>query len=112
MTPLRSSDLRHRVVLVRPVDVDDEQGGSTTVWQPVGNPWAEVKGQAGRESVMHHVLQGIAVYRLRIRYRDDVDAKQQVILSDGRQLNIRSADDPDGRREQLVIIADTEGTIS
>jgi SPP1 family predicted phage head-tail adaptor len=86
-------------------------GGFDTVWEPVKTIRAEVIGLDGRESVMEKVLQGISVYRITIRWRSDVSAQNQLLY--GQQtLNIRSAVDPDDRREQLVIIADTESTLS
>jgi head-tail adaptor len=69
---------------------------------------------------MDQVLEGISVFRIRIRWRSDMLASDQLQAADEadpcfgfdadsklRAVNIRSIVDPDGRREQLVIIADT-----
>lgn len=109
MTPLRSRDLNRRIVVFAKSEVDNGAGGWTEIYTKIAQPWAEVKGLDGRESVMNQVLQGISVYRIRVRYRDDVTDTCQ-IYHDGRVLNIRSAVDPDGAREQLLIMADTAST--
>jgi SPP1 family predicted phage head-tail adaptor len=77
---------------------------------------AEVLGLDGRESVMDQALQGISTYRVTIRWRSDVLEADQLRSAGscfrGRDVNIRSIVDPDGRREQLVILADTASTRS
>jgi len=110
VTPLRSRDLKHRISIRRPNQVSDGKGGYTTSWAPIVEAMAEVKGLDGRESVMERVLEGVSVYRIRIRWRRglDVRASDQVRLRNGIELNITApAADPDGEREQLVIMAET-----
>ena len=110
MTPLRTSDLRYRIVIRRPSRASDGKGGYTTSWETIAEPMAEVKGQDGRESVMEKVLEGISVYRIRIRWRRglEVCASDQVRLPSGLELNIKApAADPDGKREQLLFMAET-----
>lgn len=111
MTPLRSADLRHKITIERTVQTKLSNGSYSEVTGEVCSPWAEVKGQGGRESAMDEVLQGISVYRIRIRWRGDIKTSDTIDYSgEPRPLNIRSAEDPDGKREQLVIIADTAST--
>lgn len=121
MKALRSADLRHRITIRRATEVKNSRGGYATDWSPVATVFAEVTGLDGRESVMDKVLQGISVFRLRIRWRADIKAADQLASvagncfgvdnsGVGREVNIRSIVDPDGRREQLVIIADTAST--
>jgi SPP1 family predicted phage head-tail adaptor len=107
--PLTSADLRHKITIRRPSDVPDGKGGFTTSWATIATAFAEVSGLDGRESVMDRVLEGISVYRIRIRWRSglDVRASDQLQYA-GSSLNILSpASDPDGRREQLVLLAET-----
>ncbi|HEX2594801.1 MAG TPA: phage head closure protein [Rhizomicrobium sp.] len=109
--PLNPGDLNRRIEIRRQVPQDDGHGGfldGPATWQPVATVWAEVIGLSGRESVIQHTLQGITVYRIRIRYRTDISAADQVRYN-GADLNIRSIIDPDGGRETLTIIADTGG---
>lgn len=109
MKPLRPEDLKHRITVRRSAEVKNARGGLVDTWTEVGRPWAEVKGLDGRESVMERVLQGISVYRVRIRWRADVRPSDQLTgdVFGGREVNIRSVVDPDGTRDQLVIVGET-----
>lgn len=98
------------IEIVRPVDADDGRGGSSTSWQAIAAPWAEVIGLTGREALIEKVLQGVSVYRITIRHRSDISDDCQIRYGT-EDLNIRSAVDPTGRREELVIIADTDGAL-
>ncbi|NLS28161.1 hypothetical protein S2M10_31700 [Sphingomonas sp. S2M10] len=108
MKPLRSEDLRHKLEIRRPTEAPNDDGGYDTSWTTIATPWAEVLGLDGRESVMDQALQGISTYRIRIRWRGGIEPADQVRGYAGRELNITSAVDPDGKREQLVILATTE----
>jgi SPP1 family predicted phage head-tail adaptor len=55
---------------------------------------------------MANALQGISTYRLRVRYRTGILASDQIEWR-GTTMNVRSAVDPNGTREQLLIMADT-----
>ncbi|UAK23666.1 phage head closure protein [Sphingomonas nostoxanthinifaciens] len=106
---LRAGDLRHQIEFMQPVQLPDRAGGSTKTWQATMKPWAEVLGQDGREAVIAQALQGISTYRIRIRWRTGIDPSWQIRLNGtgGIDLNILSITDPNGDREQLLIIADT-----
>lgn len=108
---MRAGKLRSRITIRRSAEVKNERGGYDETWADLGTIFAEVTGLDGRESVMDKVLQGISVYRVTIRWRDDLKASDQLRSAGGcfggRDVNIRSAVDPTGRREELVIIADT-----
>jgi SPP1 family predicted phage head-tail adaptor len=106
MKPLNAGDLNRKIQIRRSTEVSDGKGGYVTEWETIAEPWAEVKGQGGSEATIDHVLQSISVYRIRIRWRGDVQAADQIRIG-ALELNIRSAEDPNGDREQLVIIADT-----
>lgn len=104
-----ASRLRDRVDITRATKVDNGKGGYTTSWAVVAAAVpAEVIGLTGTETVQEKVLRGIRVVKVTLRWRSDLQPKDQ-LRSSGEDLNIRSAIDPDGRRERLVIIADTEG---
>lgn len=108
IAPLKTGDLRHKIIIRRVIEEDNGKGGYTSEWITVASPRAEVIGLTGREAVMDQVLQSVTIYRIRIRWRGDVQAADQV-RHGSVNLNITSADDPDGKRRQLVIIATTEG---
>lgn len=109
MKRLRASSRRHLIVIKRPQQVSDGKGGYTSALVPVASCWAEVRAESGRERVIDEVLQGISVYRIRILWRGDIQTSDQIEYA-GQALNIRSADDPDGKRRELFIIADTAST--
>lgn len=123
MRRLLGGDLRHRLIIRRATETDNGKGGFTTAWASVATVRAEVQGLDGRESVMAEALQGVSVFRIRIRWRSDIRSGDQFRDAAGscfgtdnegaaRDVNIRSISDPDGRRRQLVIIADTSSTRS
>ena len=110
---LSAGRLRHRVAIMRATKVDDGRGGYMTSWAAVAGARAvpvEVLGLTGTEAVREKVLRGIRVYQITARWRGDLLPKDQLRYG-AEDLNIRSAVDPDGRREQLVIVADTDGAV-
>ena len=99
--------LRHRITIRRNAMVDDGLGGQTPSWATIAQVWAEVEGIDGRESMMAHALQGVSNYRITIRTLPSLLDSDQIVLSDGAELNIKSVSDPDGRRIQLQILAES-----
>ncbi len=85
-----------------------EGTGFRESWAPVGRPfWAEVIGLNGREAVIGQALQGVSYYRITTWWRSDILFTDQLRYGD-QVLNISSPpSDPDGKREQLQILADT-----
>jgi SPP1 family predicted phage head-tail adaptor len=103
---LAAGSLRQRVTIRRQQRAADGQGGYTTSWADVATIWAKVDGLDGRESVIGQTLTGISVYRVTVRYRADILPSDQLRYG-AIDLNIRSAIDPDGRRERTIITCDT-----
>jgi SPP1 family predicted phage head-tail adaptor len=122
MRPLGAGDLRHRLKVRRVTEIPKGKGGYTSDWGDYADVAAAVESLDGREVVMDQALQGISTFRIRIRWRADLKTEDQLRSSDGcfgydvqgkaRDVNIRSAVDPDGLRRQLVIMADTASTRS
>ena len=83
-----------------------------TGWSDIATVWAEVTALDGRESVMAHVLQGISVYRIRLRWRGDVKVDWQIRYGAIELAITAPPADPDGQREQLVILASTPAVAS
>lgn len=104
---LAAGRLRNKVTIRRRVVADDGHGAQVTTWSDLASVFAEVINQSGREAVLTGTLTGVSTFRVTMRWRSDVTTADQLRLSDGGDLNIRSAEDPDGRREALVIYADT-----
>jgi SPP1 family predicted phage head-tail adaptor len=110
--PLRAGNLRHLITIRRQSLVDDGLGGQTREPQTVATVRAMVEGLDGREVMLAHALQGVSNYRITLRWREDLQSTDQVQLADGRNLNITSITDPDGRRIQLQIIATTASVLA
>jgi len=110
MPGLEAGRLRETIAIRRWDDTPTGKGGYTRAWQTVtglGALRAEVIGISGRESVVANALQGIATYRITIRYREGIRAGDQIKWR-GQELNILAPpSDPTGRRELLQILADT-----
>ena len=112
-TPFEAGRLRDRIAIRRQVDVATGRGGFARDWQTLagmGDVPAEVIGQSGREAVIANTLQGTATFRITIRYRDGIQAKDQIIVTTmgDLELNVLAPPtDPTGRRQFLQILADT-----
>lgn len=111
MKPLEAGDLRHRVEIRRGAKEKDGKGGSVMVWTEIAKPWAEVISLDGKEALADRVMEGISSYRIRIRYRAGIGTIDHQVRYGGRDLNITSAEDPNGDREQLVILATTAAAV-
>jgi SPP1 family predicted phage head-tail adaptor len=107
---LGAGRLRHRIEIRRRSREKDGKGGYTDVWTSIAKPWAEVVSLDGKEGMAEHVLQGASSYRIRIRHREGINTNDQV-RHGALELNITSAVDPDGMREQLVILATTAAAV-
>lgn len=107
---LEAGRLRHQVTIRRPVKEKDGKGGFSTSWINIGTPRAEVISLNGREALVDHVLQRQSFYRITMRWRDDVRADDQILFGNV-ELNVTSAEDTTGLREELVILAQTGGAL-
>ena len=101
-----SSRLRQRVTVRRMVRTPKPKGGFDEVWTDLKTIWAEVIGLNGREAIIGQALQGVSSYRVVVRFGADITDVDQLRFG-STDLNIKSISDPDGRREQLLILADT-----
>lgn len=104
---LKAGRLRHKIGIYRLQDVDDGKGAYVRDWSKITDVWAEVIGQGGRESLIDRSVQGIATYRVTIRWRSDIRTNDQIRYR-GRNLNIRSIEPDATDRVWLSIMCDTE----
>ena len=103
---MNPSNLRHRITIRRKGDVSDGKGGYTRGWTTVAQDLpAEIISLAGRERMFEQTFQSVSTFRMVVRWRDDLLPTDQ-ILAYGMELNLRSAIDPDGRKERTEIYAD------
>ena len=98
-----ASRLKERVSVQEPVASSDGQGGQQISWEVVATVWAEVSivGNGGRERETAQQTQAAAGYRVRMRYRADIDATMRLQWRD-RTLAIHSVHEQDDRLELLV----------
>lgn len=111
--PFEAGRLNERIEIRRLTDTPARAGGQQRAWTTITGMEsvpAEVIGQSGREGVIANTLQGVATFRITIRYRTGLKANDQVVwLTNGdMELNILAPpSDPTGRRQFLQILADT-----
>jgi SPP1 family predicted phage head-tail adaptor len=106
-----AGDLRERVKIRRMSTAKNQQtGGLKQGLADVATVAAEVKSMDGREAMLGSVLQGVAHFQIRIRYRTDIKPSDQLRWRN-RDLNVHSAEDREGRRRWTWIHASTEGVL-
>ncbi len=98
---MKAGELRHRVRIRQPKDVTvGSTGEPADKYYDVCEAWVAIDGVTGGERKQGVQIEAGITSLVRMRYRDDVKPTMHIQLG-GRALNIVSAYDPDGRREQL-----------
>ncbi|MEQ1573632.1 MAG: phage head closure protein [Vicinamibacterales bacterium] len=103
---LAAGTLRHRITIEHPVEVQDEAGEPTKQWQEIpaqARVWAKREDLAGRELFQAQQVNAQVTTQFTIRWRSDIDARMRVV-SDGVTYPIEAPQDPEGRRESLVLL--------
>ncbi len=92
---------RRRLVLELPVDDPDGFGGRIRRWVAGPVLWGSLEALGTGASAQGGRTDRPGLYRVGLRYRSGVTPAMR--LADGtRRFAIRAADDPDGRRRDLV----------
>lgn len=103
MAGLKAGPLRHRVSLQERILTQDSDGNPITAWEEVSAPWASVEPLSAREFIAAQAQQSAVTTRIRIRYRDGVNAQMRVVHR-GRTYNIQGVlPDPDSGLEWLTL---------
>jgi SPP1 family predicted phage head-tail adaptor len=103
---MKIGSLRHRITIRRMGNVSDGKGAYTRGWTTLAQDVpAEIISLNGREGMIGQTFQSVNSYRITVRHRSDLLPSDQ-ILCYGMELNVRAAQDPDGRRERTDIYAD------
>ena len=99
-----SRRFNRRISIEEPTRTANGAGGYTKGWAAItdGEVWAEMIPLRGGEALERQVLAATQLWKVTIRWRDDVTVEQRVVF-EGRPMNIRAAQDPDGRRFELVM---------
>ena len=102
-----ASRLNERVAIEEPLASSDGQGGQQITWSTIATVWAEIRmvGNGGRERASAQQPEAAAGYRVRMRYRADVDATMRLQWRT-RVLAIHSVHEQD---QYLELLAYEEG---
>lgn len=101
-------ELRERMVLEAPSRESDGGGGASVTWDEAAVLWAKLTPRSGAESLAHDRVSGSVSHEIVVRYREDITPARRLRLGP-RVFDIRSAFDPDGRRQWLVCAAEERG---
>ena len=100
---MRAGELRHRVTIQQKIVTRDTFGGEVVTWADVATVWAAVEPLRGREFLDAKQIQAETAYRVRMRYRSDVDTDMRIVW-DSRTLEITAVLDVDGRGRELELM--------
>jgi SPP1 family predicted phage head-tail adaptor len=100
-------ELRLRLTLEAPAEIDDGEGGVTRTWEAIADVWAAVKPLAMDEKTITDRETPLLKYRITLRYRDDISEANRFRLGN-RILIVRAVRDPDERGEFLECLAEEE----
>lgn len=101
-----AGDLREQVEIQQQIETPDGAGGRAVSWLTVATVWAQVRAVSGREQIEAGALSNVQAWRVRIRWRSGIGITNRLVYR-GTYLNVRSASDPDQRRQWLDILADS-----
>lgn len=96
--------LRHRITFERPgLTQDPVSGEIRSDWTDVATVWAEITDLSVREFLSAQAAQSEVSTRIRIRYREDIDATMRIVHR-GDIYNIHGVQrDADSGREWLTL---------
>ena len=100
--------LNTRVILEALQTIPDGAGGDTLTWIPLATLWADLRPTGGGEGFAFERADPTVNWRVRIRFRDDVEPDMRFTIGQ-RVLEIRAAFDLDGRRTWLECLAEERG---
>jgi len=100
-------ELRLRLTLETPVELDDGEGGVTRAWNAVNDVWAALTPLAMDEKTITDRETPLLKYRVTLRRRDDISEANRFRLG-GRILIVRAVRDPDERGEFLECLVEEE----
>lgn len=82
-----AGDLNTLVTLLAPTITRDSHGGEIVTWVEMGQVWAKVSCQTGKEFFSSQKKQNELVYEVKLRYRRDIKATWR-ITTNGRILEV------------------------
>lgn len=103
---LGAGDLNRRIHLQVPTRTSDGQGGYVKGWSPEMPLWAQMIPLRSQEAVAYNLQTSGQLWKVTIRHRTDVTTECR-LKYDSQLLNIRSAQDPDGKRKWVVMTCES-----
>lgn len=100
--PVNAGDMRHRVSIQQRVTLKDGAGETLEQWNEVMQRYAALTRTPGTEVWASAQRNARVPTIFELRYEDTVVPGMRLIFS-GKTYNIKSAIDPTGRKEKLVI---------
>lgn len=94
-----------RFTIEMPIDVPDGFGGILRSYQPGPRVWGAIELLSTMERLRAGGLETLVTHRVSLPYRTGMSPDQRLSLG-LRHFRIRSADDPNGRREQIVCLVE------
>jgi SPP1 family predicted phage head-tail adaptor len=105
----RAGQLRHRLNLQAATETRDSFGGVVLTWSTIATVWGSIEPLSGRELFAAQQVNALISARIRIRYRDDVNARMRVV-HEAKSYDIQSVIDPETRHVELELMC-AEGVI-
>jgi SPP1 family predicted phage head-tail adaptor len=99
---MRAGDLIHRITLSAPTQSRGTSGGTVKTYVEIATVWANFREPVGRNYYAAMQEQNAVPAEFRIRWRADVKSTWRVTFGN-RTFDINQAQDPDGRRNELVL---------
>lgn len=103
---MRLGLLNRKISFERAADSADGSGATTRTWSSFGEAMAEATPVGSKEALVAGTLRAAQGWRFQMRFREDVTIIDRIDMA-GDKFAIQSVVDPDGRRQMLVIFAET-----
>ncbi|MGO3029137.1 phage head closure protein [Pseudomonas helleri] len=99
---MQAGKLRYPVSIEKPVQIKQPGGGLVTNWIEVSREWVDIESISGSEFMAAQALQAQTIYRIRLRYRDDLVTSWRI--REGVKLYEITAVLPDSRRRRIELM--------
>ncbi|MCB6184283.1 phage head closure protein [Leeia sp. TBRC 13508] len=102
---MRAGRRRNRVSFERQQTGKSSIGEPIVQWVAFASAWVELVDLSGREVAEKIIEVAKITSRIMMRYRPDIDERCRVVYN-GVIYNIVAAQDPDGRRRELILMCE------
>lgn len=101
-----AGQLRRRVTLQKPVEVQDGFGQPVVTWQNVDTVWASAEPLTGRELFAAQAVHAKLTMRFILRYRDDILSTWRVVYAGRAYDLIQDPIDVNDRRAYVELLCE------